>query len=420
MSPVLAEECLNQYNQMHASYARYTDDLVSGRDASASLNQYETNKGAYDKCVADSLGPIVDEGDCYDRKQNGDEEGVDCGGRCPIACQIDQPKPDPKPDTGTCSDGFKNDDEEGVDCGGRCLNSEKEICDDKIDNNKDCFVDCSDDSCNGELDSRDMLDLIDLKKPANYGINADPACRCIPVTKINGGDTLDILMVARDYENRFGALTVAKEIKDDTQEIADFMLKTLPFSKYKDKINIWNIREMGSLSKAKMMCPASDFTVVLIGQCDGDPAKNCRSSSGLTETKMYTTVGQPNGPLFLHEFGHLFGDLSDEYIVSWGDKKYIGYVPARMIDKWLGAGNCAQISINPFTTADEDCRSQFKSTAPPVTQEPECVFGCWASNWMRFQDKSIMRSNYKTTSDYTPNYGPVAEYILELEMMSYV
>ena len=45
---------------------------------------------------------------CFDRQQNGDETGVDCGGSCGVECV------DP------CTDGVINGDEEGIDCGGSC------------------------------------------------------------------------------------------------------------------------------------------------------------------------------------------------------------------------------------------------------------------------------------------------------------
>ena len=47
---------------------------------------------------------------CTDGIENGDEEGVDCGGSCPNPCPT------------TCTDGIENGDEEGVDCGGSCPN----------------------------------------------------------------------------------------------------------------------------------------------------------------------------------------------------------------------------------------------------------------------------------------------------------
>ncbi len=50
---------------------------------------------------------------CSDGIQNGDEEGVDCGGSCPNPCSTEP----------TCDDGIQNGDETGVDCGGSCPNS---------------------------------------------------------------------------------------------------------------------------------------------------------------------------------------------------------------------------------------------------------------------------------------------------------
>ena len=63
---------------------------------------------------------------CNDNIQNGDEEGVDCGGsNCP-PCVADP----------TCDDNIQNGDEEGVDCGGSncppCVADP--TCDDNIQN----------------------------------------------------------------------------------------------------------------------------------------------------------------------------------------------------------------------------------------------------------------------------------------------
>ncbi len=69
---------------------------------------------------------------CFDGVQNGDEEGVDCGGHC-------------KP-CGTCFDGIQNNDEEGVDCGGTycepCHN-----CSDGIMNWGETGLDCGGPFC---------------------------------------------------------------------------------------------------------------------------------------------------------------------------------------------------------------------------------------------------------------------------------
>jgi len=70
---------------------------------------------------------IVTSGNCSDDGiQNGNEEGVDCGGSCaPCA---------------TCSDGIQNGNEEGVDCGGSCAPCA--TCSDGVQNGNEEGVDC--------------------------------------------------------------------------------------------------------------------------------------------------------------------------------------------------------------------------------------------------------------------------------------
>ncbi|MEL6942053.1 MAG: M43 family zinc metalloprotease, partial [Bacteroidota bacterium] len=76
---------------------------------------------------------------CDDGIQNGDEEGVDCGGSdCP-PCMMEP----------TCDDGIQNGDEEGVDCGGSdcppCMM--EPTCDDGIQNGDEEGVDCGGSDC---------------------------------------------------------------------------------------------------------------------------------------------------------------------------------------------------------------------------------------------------------------------------------
>jgi len=54
---------------------------------------------------------------CEDGVQNGDEEGIDCGGTCAPCAQ--EP-------TATCEDGVQNGDETGIDCGGSCTACQEE------------------------------------------------------------------------------------------------------------------------------------------------------------------------------------------------------------------------------------------------------------------------------------------------------
>jgi hypothetical protein len=73
---------------------------------------------------------------CFDGIQNGDEEGVDCGGS---NCQPCSPTP-------TCNDGIQNGDEEGVDCGGSNCPA-CPTCFDGIQNGDEEGVDCGGSNC---------------------------------------------------------------------------------------------------------------------------------------------------------------------------------------------------------------------------------------------------------------------------------
>lgn len=65
---------------------------------------------------------------CTDGIQNGTEQGIDCGGPCPTACE-------------TCFDGLQNQNEVGIDCGGVCMTS-CATCFDGIQNQDELGIDC--------------------------------------------------------------------------------------------------------------------------------------------------------------------------------------------------------------------------------------------------------------------------------------
>jgi len=71
------------------------------------------------------------EGTCTDGIKNGNETGIDIGGRCIV------------PNSGTCTDGIKNGDETGIDTGGRCVYGigGEGTCTDRIQNGNETSVD---------------------------------------------------------------------------------------------------------------------------------------------------------------------------------------------------------------------------------------------------------------------------------------
>ncbi len=83
---------------------------------------------------SNGLRLVDEEPTCDDGIQNGDEEGIDCGGTFCAACP-------------TCDDGVQNGDEEGVDCGGSCPDECEPTCDDGIQNGDEEGIDCGGTNC---------------------------------------------------------------------------------------------------------------------------------------------------------------------------------------------------------------------------------------------------------------------------------
>jgi len=103
--------CCN-YGQGHYFIKRESETLFQG-------GQF-ANEEMHTFCL-DSNVPT-----CEDGIQNGDEEGIDCGGSC-VPCP-------------TCEDGIQNGDEEGIDCGGSCAPCP--TCEDGIQNGDEEGIDC--------------------------------------------------------------------------------------------------------------------------------------------------------------------------------------------------------------------------------------------------------------------------------------
>ncbi len=78
------------------------------------------------------------DGNCSDGIQNGDETGIDTGGRC--GKKTIDPE-NPFPNNGNCNDGIQNGDETGIDFGGRCLIPPLPTCFDGIQNNNETGID---------------------------------------------------------------------------------------------------------------------------------------------------------------------------------------------------------------------------------------------------------------------------------------
>ncbi|MFM1876230.1 MAG: hypothetical protein RL266_1967 [Bacteroidota bacterium] len=112
-------------------------------------------------CGGSSCSPCAT---CSDGIQNGDEEGIDCGGSACAACP-------------TCSDGIQNGDEEDVDCGGSSC-SPCPTCSDGIQNGDEEGVDCGGTSCQACATGCSYVNINSSNFESGWGIWNDGGTDC--------------------------------------------------------------------------------------------------------------------------------------------------------------------------------------------------------------------------------------------------
>ncbi len=106
----------NQVNNSPTSYTWRCNGTNGGRNAICT--EWPAGDGTCSDGIQNGTAPNAEtapdvggrcgtDGNCFDFIRNGDEAGIDTGGRCNI-------------NTGTCSDGVKNGNERDIDTGGRC------------------------------------------------------------------------------------------------------------------------------------------------------------------------------------------------------------------------------------------------------------------------------------------------------------
>jgi len=181
---------------------------------------------------------------------------------------------------------------------------------------------------------------------------------CQVVLENQGEDKIDIVFFTEGLDKSY------------VQDYVDYFLASEPFSKNKEKFNFYyagsgaeceifqNIAVYcysRSLVKSSSVCP-NDYVVVL-----ADRPRKIRSSAYMDVMSLNVNH---NKNVILHEFGHVFANLADEYVPS--------KIP-------LGAKNC-------FSKCEE-----YKGFEG-------CYQGCSKGDYYRSSENSIMRT--LKTDDY--------------------
>ena len=222
---------------------------------------------------------------------------------------------------------------------------------------------------------------------------ADKKKQCIIVPGSSLGDPnnkIDILFLGYGYEDK---TIFADEVNDYT---SNYFFKVRPFSENKEKFNIWMIDEEQpecevtsyifcdsmSVNKIASGCP-HDYVIIL-----ADPSKVKFSTRSSAISNMQKINTKDNRLVVLHEFGHIFADLADEYT----DRYY---------EDWFDAEDYPNCDY-------ENCPSWS------TINGTDCIKGCSTNQFYRSIDTSVMR-NY----DKSQEYGILNENIIQENLEAY-
>lgn len=201
-------------------------------------------------------------------------------------------------------------------------------------------------------------------------------------------NSIDIVFLPYGYQK-------FDDFREDVNKNIQVFLSTEPFNSNKDKMNFYKIDKLDELNceigqwvkcdefevkKLASYCP-NDYIVILIDRNKLKDLLNPIRSSAVSNMEKINTAD--NKLVILHEFGHIFGGLADEYV----DEKYY-----------------SNIAFDP----NEYPNCDF----PPECKEWKgingtgCFEGCSLKSYSRPTTNSIMRSLS------TEKFGPLNEKIL--------
>ncbi len=261
--------------------------------------------------------------------------------------------------------------------------------------------------------------------------DSDRACK--PYTNLNGNllNKINIVVISSNYSE--------SELDQFQSEVlprhANFLLSKEPYLSNKDKINVFFVKKDtgincdtfnagGCFSVAKSVissvCPFYDKLIILDKSGGGGYTFGARSNAILIGgASIFGSEGAT-----LHEFGHVMGDLADEYEAHGGPSNTsFANCDTFACPKWCSGNSSLEKPLcNSFNTqsecavkkyngvncvwfgAQKKCDYPYSSNinfGQACIQDSVCLYGCGGTDGYR-------SSNYSIMGD--PNDGKVREY----------
>ena len=216
----------------------------------------------------------------------------------------------------------------------------------------------------------------------NFTISNEPFCEYL-IKEGEESEKLDILFMGHAYDN----ITLYRE---NINASALTLLSIEPFKTNSNKINILFINKTTDLGCSATTSERCDASIIqtFASACPHDQIILLTYNMGAGIALGNIAVAQWNSPpTVVHEFGHSFGGLSDEYSS--------GYT----VDSAPGAVNCDV----------QGCPKWIDNVTGAG-----CFQICKATNWYRAANHSIMFDG-----NLSAGYGPVSELHLESLLQKY-
>lgn len=284
-----------------------------------------------------------------------------------------------------------------------------ETCDNGIDDDGNALVDCQDPACGDSF-------ACGCRKEAGGAWNK--------VTSGTEAGKLNIVFVGKNYDTLDESIREQRFIKDLGNAVSGFR-DSEPFKSSQSKMRFYAFRIPASPSSYAYMNPKAagvaacrtngNDQYIILDAIQSHGNSNAKLCGGIAT--VYTSSEADYGVrgLALHEFGHSFGCLWDEYAyVPKNTGWFQAYWPNLLLHKagyaWHKFSYDQSNCVTNVTNAD-DCEAYFDSMGVP---NQLCWSECTSPNWWRSSVDSVMRNAW--TSD---EYNKVSQFLISKKLDAY-